>query len=137
MRDLDIAKSRLFKEDATLVIAGKGKVLFKTDSHRISGFLGAIEQLGAQLEGAAVADRVAGKAMALLCSYAGISEVYAKVLSRKANGGSGQNNYMNGQIDEVRISNVVRSPEWLQTEYSNQNNPAGFITVGSEAQITV
>jgi hypothetical protein len=84
MRDLDIAKSRLFKEDATLVIAGKGKVLFKTDSHRISGFLGAIEQLGAQLEGAAVADRVAGKAMALLCSYAGISEVYAKVLSRKA-----------------------------------------------------
>jgi hypothetical protein len=84
MRDLEIAKSRLFKENATLVVVGKGRVLFETDSHRISGFLGAIEQLGAQLEGAAVADRVAGKAVALLCAYAGISEVYAKVLSRKA-----------------------------------------------------
>jgi hypothetical protein len=84
MRDLEIAKSRLLKENETLVVVGKGRVLFETNSHRISGFLGAIEQLGAQLEGAAVADRVAGKAVALLCAYAGISEVYAKVLSRKA-----------------------------------------------------
>ena len=84
MRDLDIAKSRLIKENATLVVVDKSRLLFETDSHRISGFLGAIEQLGAQLKGAAVADRVAGKAVALLCAYAGISEVYAKVLSRKA-----------------------------------------------------
>jgi hypothetical protein len=61
-----------------------GKVLFETDSHRISGFLGAIEKFGAKLEGAAVADRVAGKAIALLCVYAKISNVYAEVLSEKA-----------------------------------------------------
>jgi hypothetical protein len=84
MHDIDIAKSRLFKEDKTLVVVKNGKVLFETASHRISGFLGAIEQLGDRLEGAAVADRVAGKAVALLCVYAGISEVYAEVLSRKA-----------------------------------------------------
>ena len=84
MRDLDIAKSRLFKKNETLVVVSKGRVLFETDSHRISGFLRAIEQLGAQLEGAAVADRVAGKAVAFLCAYARISEVYARVLSRKA-----------------------------------------------------
>jgi hypothetical protein len=84
MSDLDRAKSRLFEENLTLAIVKYGEVLFETGSHRISGFLGAIEQLGARLEGASVADRVAGKAIALLCVYAKISEVYAEVLSRKA-----------------------------------------------------
>jgi hypothetical protein len=84
MSDLDTAKSRLYGEELTLVIVKSGEVLFETVSHRISGFLGAIEQLGARLEGASVADRVAGKAIALLCVYAKISEVYAEVMSRKA-----------------------------------------------------
>ena len=61
-----------------------GEVLFETGSHLISGFLAAIEQLGDRLEGASVADRVAGKAIALLCVYAGISNVYAEVVSKKA-----------------------------------------------------
>jgi hypothetical protein len=84
MSDLDIAKSKLFEEDLTLTIVKNGKVLFETDSHRISGFLGAIEKFGAKLEGASVADKVAGKAIALLCVYAKISAVYAEVLSEKA-----------------------------------------------------
>ena len=84
MSDLDIAKSTLYKKELTLAIVKNGEVLFETGSHRISGFLGAIEQLGARLEGASVADRVAGKAVALLCVYAKISDVYAEVLSRKA-----------------------------------------------------
>ena len=84
MSDLDTAKSRLHSEDLTLVIVKNGEVLFETGSHRISGFLGAIEQLRDRLEGASVADRVAGKAVALLCVYAGIQHVYTEVLSRKA-----------------------------------------------------
>jgi hypothetical protein len=84
MSDLDIAKSKLYGEDLTLVVVKNGEVLFETGSHRISGFLGAIEQLGVKLAGATVTDKVAGKAVALLCVYAKISEVYAEVLSRKA-----------------------------------------------------
>jgi len=84
MNDLDIAKSRLRQNGLTLTIVKEGAVLFETGSHRISGFLGAIEQLGGKLEGASVADRVVGKAIALLCVYAGIRHVYAEVLSRKA-----------------------------------------------------
>ena len=84
MSDLDDAKSRLYAKNLTLIIVKNGETLFKTNSHRISGFLGAIEQLGVRLEGASAADRVAGKAVALLCVYGGISEVYAEVLSRKA-----------------------------------------------------
>lgn len=35
---------------------------------------------------------------------------------------------INGMVDEVRISNIARSSEWITTEYNNQNNPSAFIT---------
>lgn len=84
MTDLDIAKTELYEEQLTLAIVKNGEVLFQTKSHRISGFLDAVEKLGDKLEGASLADRVAGKAIALLCIYAKIHEVYAAVISRKA-----------------------------------------------------
>jgi hypothetical protein len=84
MNALEMAKHALYSKDLTLVIVKNGEVMFETRSHRISGFLGAIEQLGDELEGASVADRVAGKAIALLCVYAKIKEVYAEILSKKA-----------------------------------------------------
>jgi hypothetical protein len=40
-----------------------------------------------------------------------------------------------GQIDEVRISNVARSTCWIQTEYNNQDIPATYITLGPEEAI--
>jgi len=84
MNDLEIAKHTLYKKELTLAIVKNGEVLFETRSHRISGFLGAIEQFGDKLEDASLADRVAGKAIALLCVYAKIKEVYAEILSKKA-----------------------------------------------------
>ena len=84
MRDLEIAKKQLIDDQLTLVIVKNGQVLFQTSTHRITGFIGAIEKFDQQLNGASVADRVAGKALALLCVYAGIREVYAEVLSKKA-----------------------------------------------------
>ncbi len=84
MTDLDIAKTELYEENLTLAIVKNNSVLFATKSHRISGFLEAIEKLGSELQDASLADRVAGKAIALLCVHAKIKEVYAVVLSRKA-----------------------------------------------------
>jgi hypothetical protein len=84
MQDLEIAKKQLHDKNLTLVIVKNGVILFQTDSHRISGVIGAIEKFGVQLNGASAADRVAGKALALLCVYAGIKQIYAEVLSRKA-----------------------------------------------------
>ena len=84
MQDIEIAKKQLLDKNLTLAIAKNGQIIFQTDSHRISGFINAIDTLGTQLNGASVADRVAGKALALLCVYAGINEVYAEVLSKKA-----------------------------------------------------
>ncbi|NHJ13847.1 MAG: DUF2341 domain-containing protein [Candidatus Thorarchaeota archaeon] len=37
-----------------------------------------------------------------------------------------------GQLDEVRISDAIRSADWIQTEYQNQNDPSDFCSVGAE-----
>lgn len=71
-------------KEVAIAIAKEGRIIFETRSHKISGFLEAIDSLGPELEGASVADRVAGKAVALLCVYAGIKAIYACVLSEKA-----------------------------------------------------
>jgi hypothetical protein len=43
--------------------------------------------------------------------------------------------YHKGNIDEFRISNVVRSASWILAEYNNQSSPSTFATVGSFVQI--
>ena len=37
-----------------------------------------------------------------------------------------------GLLDEVRISNMERSADWISTEFANQNNPTSFFTLGGE-----
>jgi hypothetical protein len=49
-----------------------------------------------------------------------------------APGEFGQNMGLNGLVDEVRISNVARSPEWIATEHANQGAPGAFVLVGPE-----
>jgi len=80
MQDLEIAKSRLNEENLTLSIVKNAEIIFESDSHGVSSLLEAIEKL----EGASVADRVVGKAIALLCVYAKVKAVYASTLSEKA-----------------------------------------------------
>jgi hypothetical protein len=84
MQDLEIAKKRLNEKRLTLSIVKNGEVIFETVSSGISGFFVAIEKFGDRLKGASVADRVTGKAIALLCVYAKVKAVYAIILSEGA-----------------------------------------------------
>ena len=40
--------------------------------------------------------------------------------------------YVSGMVDEVRVSATIRSTNWITAEYSNQNAPASFYTVGGQ-----
>jgi hypothetical protein len=84
MQDLKIAKKRLNENGLTLSIVKNGEVVFETASSGVSGFLEAIEKFRKALEEASVADRIVGKAIALLCVYAKVKAIYATVLSKKA-----------------------------------------------------
>ena len=37
-----------------------------------------------------------------------------------------------GLIDEVRVSNIARSAEWIQASHKNQKDPAALYTIGDE-----
>ncbi|MCJ7713175.1 DUF1893 domain-containing protein [Candidatus Bathyarchaeota archaeon] len=84
MNDLEIAENELKTKGLTLVIVKKGELIFKTKDHKIAGFLSAIEKFGRSLEDSSIADRVVGKAIALLCVYAKVKAIYAVVISTKA-----------------------------------------------------
>lgn len=45
--------------------------------------------------------------------------------------------FLNGLMDEVRVSNVVRSADWIATEYNNQFSPSTFYAVGAEVATAV
>jgi hypothetical protein len=84
MRDLDIAKKRLNENGLTLSIVKNGEMVFETTLRGVSGFLEAVEKFRNKLEGASVADRIVGKAIALLCVYTKVKAIYAKILSKNA-----------------------------------------------------
>ena len=46
-------------------------------------------------------------------------------------GDSQSNTWYDAIIDEMRISNVIRSADWIKTEFNNQNSPSGFYTITS------
>src|SRR3989338_3457209 len=53
-------------------------------------------------------------------------------------GGNNPNNVnlgqysMDGKLDEIRISSIARSANWLTTEFNNQNDAASFYSIGSK-----
>ena len=83
MLDLEIAKQTLKKKNLTLAIAKNGRIIFQSNSHGVIGLFEAIERLGSNLKGAAVADKIVGKAAALLCVYSRVNAVFASILSFK------------------------------------------------------
>jgi len=79
--DLNLAKQKLIQKNLNLVIAKNGIVLFETESHGISGLLKAIKQLQDNMAGSSVADRIVGRAAALLLVYSGVVAVFAVTAS--------------------------------------------------------
>lgn len=79
MRDVLKAKE-LLKDDKTLVFVKGSEIVDST----LSGIKPLIYFLneGKDLSGFSIADKIVGKAQAMLCVKAGIVEVYAKVLSK-------------------------------------------------------
>jgi len=44
---------------------------------------------------------------------------------------SGAEDFFSGIIDEVRISSIARSADWIKASYNNQNSPSTFVIEGT------
>ena len=81
LNELEFARETLEKQQLSLVVVKSSGILFTSRASGVIGLVEAIRICGANLKGSVVADRVIGKAAALLCAYSGIAAVYAVVLS--------------------------------------------------------
>src|SRR4030043_1650796 len=84
MEDINLARSLLEEDKWNLVIGKKGRVLFGSRERGIAPFFQAVRSIGKGLHNAAVADRVVGLAVAMLCLHAQVGSVYAGIVSQAA-----------------------------------------------------
>ena len=79
--DLEMAKRVLKERGLSLVIVRDGEVIFESKFRGIIGLIRAINVLGGDLSSYSVADKVVGRAAALLLAYSRAGEVYAAIIS--------------------------------------------------------
>lgn len=59
-----------------------------------------------------------------------LDTVVSNLVSGRGLGGSQY--YLNGNIDEVRLSGKAHTVDWIVTEYNNQSDTSTFYTIGAE-----
>jgi hypothetical protein len=79
--DLDIAKERLKQKGTVLAIVRNGQIILESQLRGVKGLLNAIKQHKEDMKGSSVADRIVGKAAALLFVYSGVVGVFAVTIS--------------------------------------------------------
>jgi len=84
MEDIELARSLLEEERWNLVMVKEGQVLFSSRGRGVAPFFHAVQSMGASLHNAAIADRIVGSAVAMLCLHARITSVYAGIASQGA-----------------------------------------------------
>jgi len=84
MEDIELARSLLEEEQWNLVIVKAGRVLFSSKERGVAPPFQAVQSIGEGLHNAALADRIVGSAVAMLCLHARITSVYADIASQEA-----------------------------------------------------
>ncbi|MGQ9545829.1 MAG: DUF1893 domain-containing protein [Dehalococcoidia bacterium] len=106
MEDIELARSLLEEEKWSLVIVKAGQVLFGSRERGLAAFFQAVQSIGTALHNAAVADRIVGLAVAMLCLHARIASVYAHIASE-------------GALDMLRRQGVAVSSKNVVPHISN------------------
>ena len=77
VRDLELARGVLSTTDSSIVVISYGKIWKKKKGDGIKPILEVIEEMGEDIHGYVIGDRILGRASALLCRYAKAQGVYS------------------------------------------------------------
>ncbi len=84
MEDRELARSLLEEEKWNLVVVKDGHTILSSRERGVAPFFKAVKTMADRLHDGAMADRVVGSAVAMLCVHAGIASVHAGTASRGA-----------------------------------------------------
>jgi hypothetical protein len=77
VKDLNLAREALSTSDCSIVVISYGKIWKKKKGDGIKPFLEVIEEMGDDIHGSVIGDRILGRASALLCRYVKAQGVYS------------------------------------------------------------
>lgn len=83
-KNLNYIKEILLKENHTIVILKKDASIITSDDRGVSPLIKLLNEDKLQLQDSIIADKVIGKAAALLMIYGGVKEVYTPIISSPA-----------------------------------------------------
>ncbi|MDR5658746.1 DUF1893 domain-containing protein [Serpentinicella sp. ANB-PHB4] len=81
MSDMNLAKDLMASEGFSFVIAKNNTIIEKSNVKGIKPIVSLLENQKGKVLGASIADKIVGKAVALLAIYGGVEEVYAQTIS--------------------------------------------------------
>ncbi len=84
MKDLETAKSMLNQRAACIAVVKDGCVLYQSSGRGIFPLYDAVILRNIDFTQSAAADKIVGKAAAMLFIHSGVTELYAEVLSEEA-----------------------------------------------------
>ncbi len=84
MTDLDRAKQIFQTDGVSFVLVQDGRELARGTHDGIAELLTAVDTLGASAHGASLADKIVGKAVAMVAAYAELRAIYSPLASEAA-----------------------------------------------------
>lgn len=84
MTDLDLAKEKLVSDDLAICIIKDGEAIYTSKEKGIYPIYNAYISMKDALAGASIADRVIGKAAAMICKSANIKSLYSVIITDQA-----------------------------------------------------
>lgn len=85
MTDLELARQIFHAEGVSFVIVMQGSALARGTHDGIGELLEAVERLGDATRGASLADKIVGKAVAMVAAYGGVCAIYSPSRARRHN----------------------------------------------------
>jgi hypothetical protein len=84
LKDIALAQNVITNEDVSVVVVDYGKIWRKKKGEGIRPFLEVIKEMGEDIHGSVIGDRILGRASALLCLYSKVRAVYTPQATKTA-----------------------------------------------------
>lgn len=109
MNNKELAINKLNNSDNSLVIVKNNEVVYKSKKESVGSIVGLLEDNPKILENAVVADKIIGRAVAMICDVSSVNYCYGKIVSK-------------GAIDIFEKRNLKYNAEIIVEAIKNRDN---------------